>query len=183
MLSKGDVPTFWPGLPFSPCFPGFPSGPWKGKKKKAVGMGNQRRHIPTRHSQAISLAHTNLRASSPTRGGHQGGQEVVQVRSQSTGATAGLCLSLVFSCSNTWRKTHCLKVERSLCSGDYWGTQLKGDTVIILMMMTLKSYLEDRWVMENSAHLSPRVQKKDLQKCTYPASATEQAEMWKTHLP
>lgn len=161
MFSKRDVPTFWPGLPFSPCFPGFPSGPWKRRKqKKAVGMGKQRSGIPTSHSQGISLAQTNLRASSPTHGGQRGAQEVVQVRPQSIGATAGVWLSLVFSCSNTWRKTHCLKVRRSLCSGDYWVTQLRGNTVIILMMVTLKPHLQDRWVLENCLNqMCPSVSK------------------------
>lgn len=73
----------------------------------------------------------------------------MQHRTESTGATAGIWLSLVFSCSNIWGKTHCLKVGRSLCSGDYWATQLKGDTVIILMIVTFKSHLQDRCVMEN----------------------------------
>lgn len=122
-------------------------------------MGKQKSHISTSHSQAISLAQTSLRASSPTHGEQQGAQEVVQVRPQATGATAGARLSLVFSCSHTWRKTHCLKVERPLCSGNYWATQLKGGTVIILMMMTLESHLEDRWVMKNCHQMCASVSK------------------------
>lgn len=39
-------------------------------------MGKQRRHIPTSHSQAISLAHTNLRASSPTPGANKEAREL-----------------------------------------------------------------------------------------------------------
>lgn len=53
----------------------------------------------------------------------------MQVRPRFTGTTAGVWLSLFLSCSNTWgrRKPHCLKVERSLCTGDYRATWLKGD--------------------------------------------------------
>lgn len=98
MLSEMFLPSVQ-ACPFLPVFLVSLLVPGRGKKK-AVGMGKQRSHIPTSHSQVISLAHTNLRASSPTHGSQQGGQEVVQVRPQSTGATAGVWLSLVFSCSN-----------------------------------------------------------------------------------
>lgn len=158
MLSEMLLPS-GQACPFPPVFLVSLRVPGRGEKKEDVGMGKQKSHISTSHSQAISLAQTSLRASSPTHGEQQGAQEVVQVRPQATGATAGAWLSLVFSCSHTWRKTHCLKVERPLCSGNYWATQLKGGTVIILMMMTLESHLEDRWVMKNCHQMCASVSK------------------------